>query len=505
MSAKTGISRRIAGRICTLTALMAATTTQAQPLFEDRSATLPAHSYTGDWEHFVGGGLAVFDCDGDALPDIYAAGGSSSAMLIRNRGNWTFEIAQSPTLIGVTGAYPLDMEGDGHTDLFVLRAGENVILRGGPDCTFTDATEGYGLPVDMRWSTAFTAWWEADATRPTLAVGNYVDRTNPDGPFEACDINVLYRPTDSGYTAMTLEPGFCPLSMLAALDARGRPTLRISNDRHYYVFEGYEQMWDIAEARFLGPEDGWGTVALWGMGIASRDLTGDGRDEVMLTSMGDQLLQIAEADGTYKAAPFSIGTYAQRPHTGGDGRPSTGWHAEFGDVDNDGRADLFIAKGNVDQMPGMATRDPNNLLMQKPDGTFEERAEAAGVATLERSRGGALADFDGDGQLDLLVSNRRAPLELYRNVTEVTGGWLRVDLRQRGPNHNAIGAVITVETDAGRQSIQHVIGGGHAGGQLLPRHFGLDAATGATVSVRWPDGTTTRHATQAGQILIEKP
>ena len=63
---------------------------------------------------------------------------------------------------------------------------------------------------------------------------------------------------------------------------------------------------------------------------------------------------------------------------GDDGRPSTGWHAEFGDVDNDGRLDLFIAKGNVDQMPSNALHDPNNLLMQTTDGTFIETAAAAG-------------------------------------------------------------------------------------------------------------------------------
>ena len=61
---------------------------------------------------------------------------------------------------------------------------------------------------------------------------------------------------------------------------------------------------------------------------------------------------------------------AHRPFIGDVSRPSTAWHAEFGDVDNDGRDDLFIAKGNVDQMPSNAAKDPNNLLMQHQDGTF---------------------------------------------------------------------------------------------------------------------------------------
>lgn len=480
--------------------------TQAGVTFEDHSDALPLHKYTGGWDHFVGGGVAVFDCDGDTLPDIFAAGGAAPATLIRNKGGFTFTVGALPELKGVTGAYPIDMDADGIMDLFVLRAGANVALKGGPDCTFSDATPLWGLPMDDRWSTAFTAWWEPDAIRPTLAIGNYVDRTDPEGPFEACDDNAILRPVDAGYVTEPLTPGFCPLSMLAAQDARGRPTLRISNDRHYYVTGGYEQMWDIAERRYLGPQDGWEKVALWGMGIASRDLTGDGADEVMLTSMGDQLLQIAQADGTYRAAPYAIGTYAQRPHVGDDGRPSTGWHAEFADVNNDTRPDLFIAKGNVDQMPGMATRDPNNLLMQQRDGTFVEVAETAGIATTKRSRGAALADFDGDGRLDLLVLNRRAPLEIYRNTTPGTGNWLRITLRQAGGNRDAIGAVITLRTSDATHSIQQVIGGGHAGGQLLPRHFGLGAADMALAQVRWPDGSLSEHRLRAGQThLVTKP
>jgi len=220
----------------------------------------------------------------------------------------------------------------------------------------------------------------------------------------------------------------------------------------------------------------------------------------MLTSMGDQLLQIARPDGTYAPAPYEIGTYATRPHSGGDGRPSTGWHAQFGDVDNDGRADLFIAKGNVDQMPGMAMEDPNNLLMQQPDGRFAEAAAAAGVATVDRSRGAALVDLDGDGRLDLVVVNRRAPLELYRNVTPGTGQWIGIDLRQPGPNAFAIGAVVTLDTGRGRQSQQLTIGGGHAGGQAVPLHFGLGDADVARVTVTWPDGSETRHDLAAGAV-----
>lgn len=479
--------------------ILLATPALGTPQFEDLSATLPEHIYAGGWEHFVGGGVAVFDCNGDALPEVLAAGGTNPMLFLLNTGNMAFSPAPFPTLTDSTGAYPLDMDGDGILDLYILRVGPDRVLRGGPECSFEDVTEAWTLPQQDRWTTAFTAWWEGE--RPTLAIGHYVDRGNPSGPFQACDSNTLLTPQGGNWRAEPLEPGFCALSMLAARDARDRPTLRISNDRHYYVRGGYEQMYDIAEHRFLTPEDGWQHVSLWGMGIASRDLTGDGRDEVMLTSMGDQLLQIAQPDGTYAAAPYSIGTYATLPHDGSDGRPSTGWHAQFGDVDNDGLSDLFIAKGNVDQMPTNAIHDPNDLLMQSANGTFHQQATEAGIATRERARGAALVDLDNNGLLDLIVVNRRAPLELYRNTTADTGHWLAVDLRQPGGNTRAIGARVTVTSDSGSQSQQVTVGGGHAGGQSVPLHFGLGPATTAQIRVDWPDGTTTQLNTDTNRSL----
>ena len=471
------------GAVC---AALLAVPAQAEILFEDRSDALPQHVYDGGWEHFVGGGVAVFDCNGDGLPEIFAAGGTNRAALFENHGEFIFKTAPLPELTGVTGAYPLDIDSDGHLDLMVLRVGRNVLLKGDGACGFQ--TSDISLDHTDRWTTAFSAHWDGGEW-PVLAFGNYVDRTNPDGPFEACDANELHR-WDGGYLRQDLTPGYCVLSILFARDASGITRLRLSNDRHYYVRDGAEQMYDLAEERFLGVEDGWPRISLWGMGIASRDITGDGRSEVMLTSMGDQLLKIATEEGLYRNAPFEMGTTAHRPHMGDDGRPSTGWHAEWADVDNDGRADLFIAKGNVDQMPGLAIEDPNSLLHQQPDGTFAEVAGAAGVGLTARSRGAALADFDRDGRLDLVVVNRRAPIALYRNTSQQTGNWLQISLRQEGTNTRAVGGMVRVMSDPA-QAQEITIGGGHAGGQAGPLHFGLGEVQSVDVEITWPDGSRT--------------
>lgn len=467
----------------------------AGPAFIDRSAALPGpHVYDGGWEHFVGGGVAAFDCDDDRMPDLFAAGGTNPARLMRNTGlpggplGFADISDRLPEpLTGVTGAYPLDIDGDGVLDLAVLRVGANRLLRGVGDCRFEDADWGFdGLD---RWTASFAATWETGAPGPTMAFGNYVNRDDPDGPFGACDVNHLYRPGAYG-APITLAPGHCALSMLFSDWRRdGHVDLRVSNDRHYYVRGGAEQMWRLGDPpRLLGPEDGWDRVSIWGMGIASQDLNGDGLPDVMLTSMGDQLLQFATEAPGFADAPYALGTTAHRPHIGGDGRPSTGWHAAFGDVDNDGRADIFIAKGNVDQMPGMAMDDPNSLLIQAPDGSFAEAAGAAGIAAMARSRGAALVDLNGDGRLDLAVVNRRAGMELWENATRA-GAWLAVDLAQPGANRRAIGAWIELRRPSGRIEAREVtVGGGHASGAAVPQHFGLGDADGADLRVIWPDG-----------------
>ncbi|MEP5759522.1 MAG: VCBS repeat-containing protein, partial [Litoreibacter sp.] len=429
----------------------------AEPRFEP--VAMPSeHIYAGGWEHFVGGGVAVFDCDGDQKPEVVAAGGENPMSFFRNTTQGEeirFEDGQFPEIRGATGVYPLDIDNDRISDLIILRVGPNMVLKGDGQCGFIDVAADLGLSFADKWTTAFSATWELGATYPTLAFGNYVDRSDPEGPFEACDENELWRASDKlKYKKTDLQSGFCALSMLFSdWNRSGVADLRISNDRHYYVRGGSEQMWAMPDLT-LRDGDGWDPISIWGMGIASQDINGDGRPEVVLTSMGDQLMQIAGETG-YSAAPFSIGTFAQRPYVGDDGRPSTGWHAQFGDIDNDARSDLFIAKGNVDQMPGNAMKDPNNLLMQNADGTFSEAGGIAGIGTVHRSRGAALADLNADGRLDLVVVNRRANLEVYANKTPAQN-WVTIELAQTGSNPFAVGAWVEVRTSSGSQTQERV-------------------------------------------------
>ncbi len=482
------------------------------PRFADETGTSGLDfTYDGGYEYFTGGGVAVFDCDGDRRPDVYLAGGANPAALFRNEsptgGALRFARVDAPELArdGVVGAYPLDVDGDGITDLAVLGVGETVLLRGTGGCRFEPLVASMGLDPQTGWITAFSATWEGAATLPTLAFGRYVTE-DANGDAAGCGDNVLVRPDASGsrYAApVALSPGYCTLSILFSdWDGSGRRDLRVTNDRQYYR-EGTDQLWRVAPGeapREYTGADGWVSMQIWGMGIASHDLTGDGLPEVYLTSQGDNKLQTlasGAAQPAYRDIAVQHGVTAAQPYAGGEALPSTAWHPEFTDVNDDGFADLFVSKGNVAEMPDYAHRDPSNLLLGQPDGSFVEGAEAAGVVSFDRGRGASLADLNLDGLPDLLLANLGAPVRVWRNVGGGTpeapaamGHWIALRLAQPGGNRDAIGA--KVEVQAGEAVIRDelVVGGGHVGGSLGWTHVGIGPATTARVRVTWPDGET---------------
>ncbi|HLF59836.1 MAG TPA: hypothetical protein VI980_01490, partial [Acidimicrobiia bacterium] len=225
------------------------------PLFVEVAAAAGIeHSYDGEFAFFVGGGVGVFDCNDDERPDIYFAGGVNPAALYINQSPvgeaLKFERLPDPAtdLTAVTGAYPLDVDGDDLVDLAVLRAGENVMLRGLGGCRFERANETWSVDGGDEWTAAFSAQWEGSASLPTLAFGNYVALSDT-GDREGCSDSVMFRPgTGAIYGApLPLSPGWCTLSILFSdWDRSGRRDLRMTNDRHYYR-DGEEQLWRVVE------------------------------------------------------------------------------------------------------------------------------------------------------------------------------------------------------------------------------------------------------------------
>ena len=505
----------------TLSAQLSATAadvpTPAVPRFvEETDAAGLQSRFEGESEYLVGGGVATFDCDGDGLPEVYVTAGVNKAKFYRNKSARgaaikLLEERSGLELTNANGAYPLDIDGDGHTDLVVLRVGEVQVFRGLGNCKFERANAPWKVVTSNAWHSAFSATWERGQDWPTLAFGTYVDRSKPEFPWGSCTPGLLLRPAATGKAfapPQPLVPGHCALSMLFSDWGRtGEAALRVSNDREYYK-GGQEQLWKFAPGQppaLYTPAQGWKPLQIWGMGIASHDLDGDGKPEVFLTSMSDNKLQKLDATRpagtpTYGDIAYKRGVTAHRPYVGGDIHPSTAWHAQFADVNHDGLADLFIVKGNISSMPDFAALDPNNLLLQQADGLFFEAGSLAGIASVRRGRGGMLVDLNGDGLLDMLVVNRWDGAQLWRNVGAGTsakplpmGHWLQLRLQQTGANRDAVGA--WVEVDLGDATTPRVIrqeltvGGGHASGHSGWMHFGLgNLSDSRTVKLRvqWP-------------------
>ena len=270
---------------------------------------------------------------GDGFPDMLLAGGEGKATFYRNtstRGGALHFVAQPSglELDSVTGAYPLDIDGDGITDLVLLRVGEAVVMRGLGACKFEQANMKWGFDGGNAWWTAFSATWEHGADWPTVALGSYIDRSQEIEPWGHCTDNWLERPRVADGKAMrefgppsVLKPSYCALSMLFTdWNRSGTPSLRVANDREYYR-GGQEQLWRIdpgKDPRPYSAADGWKPLKIWGMGIASYDLTGDGYPDFFITSMADNKLQtLTDPKGSvkpdFKDVAFPKGVTAQHP------------------------------------------------------------------------------------------------------------------------------------------------------------------------------------------------
>ena len=186
------------------------------------------------------------------------------------------------------------------------------------------------------------------------------------------------------------------------------------------------------------------------------------------------------------------------------------------DADHDGWEDMFVAQGHLHPLdlpdegpPGLSYRQRNSLFRNSGDGSFEEWREGAGdaLAAVESSRGAAVADVNGDGRLDIVVTNmnHRPHLLINRGAKR---GWIRVGLRGRGGNRDGLGSRIELTSGGNRQLRLVQRGGSYLSSHEPVAHFGLgDRESVERIVVRWPSGqvSTLENVAPNRLVWIDEP
>jgi enediyne biosynthesis protein E4 len=494
----------------------------------------------------VGCGVAFLDYDNDGWLDLFVLNGTrlegappgSTNRLYKNNRDGTFtDVTQKAGLVHTgwaSGVTVGDYDNDGFDDLFITYYGHNVLYHNNGDGTFTDVTVKAGLRQENVRYGAGCTWVDYDRDgHLDLFVATYLSTTleklpkpgeNSDCRWKGVPVNCGPRGLPTGYvqlfhnngdgtftdvsrqTGVAAASGSYPMTAVAAdYDNDGWPDIYVACDSTpSWLFRNQHDGTFREEALERGvalSEDG---LEQAGMGVAIGDYDLDGNLDIFKTHFADDTNVLYRNDGKGNFDDFTI-----RAGIGVETR-YVGWGAGMIDLDNDGFPDLFMVTGSVypeveRQLPAYPFRTPRLVFRNLGDGRFEELIEEAGpgVAAAHASRGCAFGDFDNDGDVDVLVMNMNAPPSLLRN--DVTGGhhWLKVLLVGVKSNRGAIGARVTARY-AGRVQAQEVTAQSSFYSAHDRRlHFGLGAATGADLTVRWPNGATEQISkVEADQLVV---
>jgi len=452
--------------------------------------------------------------------------------LYRNNQNGTFTdvtaragLAQPMYGLGVTAA---DYDNDGRVDLYITALGKNRLFRNLGGLKFADVTDTAGVG-DPGFS-ASAAWLDYDRDgRLDLFVTNYVEWTIEIDRFCTLDgknksyctpeaykgqSSTLYRNRGKGtFENVTERAGLKDPTAkalgVALIDYNGDGWLDlfVSNDtqpNRLYENKRNGTFADVAVSAGVAFNDAG--VARAGMGVDAGDYDGSGRPSLVIGNFSNEMMALYNNEGnglfTDVAPTSAIGKASLLKLTFG---------AFFFDFDLDGRLDIFAANGHV--ADDISTAQPRVAHAQTPllfrnlgSRRFEEVAAASGKALQEPmvARGAAYGDYDGDGDLDVLVTVNNGPARLLRNDGADHQGRLRLRLRGTASNRDAIGASARVTQASGVSPWLMVkTGSSYCSQSELPITFGLAAAkTVSKIEVKWPDGTTeTLPGADANQML----
>ncbi len=512
----------------------------AQVHFEDiaHQAGLTALNVSGGETHkeyiieSTGNGAIIFDYDNDGWPDIFLPNGSTVEGFPKDKApiGHLYHNNHDGTFIDVTAQAGLarsgwgqggcvgDYDNDGHLDLLVTFWGQNVLYHNNGDGTFTDVTARAGLKTPRdEWSTGCSFIDYDHDGKADIFLSRYVDFTYDSVPPSArctwkginifCGprglkpgVNALYHNNGDGtFTDVSRKSGvsnapqcYAFTSLTADFDNDGWTDIYVACDStasllYHNNHDG--TFTEIGKEAGVAYSDDGSEQA--GMGAAADDFTHSGYQDIVKTVFSDDTttLYLNRGNNNFDDITYSAGLARIKTWLG--------WGVQFYDFDNTGWPGILIANGHVypevqGKALGTSYRQPKVAYYNLHDGTFANVTSEAGAALNEAhsGRGLALGDLFNDGREDALVNNMNEAPSLYCN-TALVGNWISLQLEGVKSNRAALGAVVILEQEVGKDKHEKEVrsGGGYISQSDLRVHFGLGKATRAEkIVIHWPSG-----------------
>lgn len=487
------------------------------------------HRYT--FETMVGG-VALLDYNNDGLLDIFFTNGAAIPSLeksapeywnrlFRNNGDGTFtDVTEKAGLKGIgysMGVAAGDYDNDGFVDLYITGFNRNQLFHNNGDGTFTDVTEKAGVAgmvakLGKAWSVA-AGWFDYNNDGLLdLFVVNYlnysISNATPcmqQGHAAYCSPvdflgtpNLLYRNNGDGtFTDVSAQSHISQYVgkgmglAFADYDNDGFTDIFVSNDtfENYLLHNNKDGTFTNVALQAGVAYNAFGN-AIAGMGADFRDIDNDGRPDIFESAMFGEGFPLYRnlGDGEFLDITASAGLAALTSR-------STAWGVGVFDFDNDGNKDLFTANSDIlDNSMELAHRPfalPDRIFRNKGNFTFEDVSSKAGrnFQLAAPHRGAAFGDLNNDGKIDAVVTVLNGPPEIWMNRSSTHNHWIILKLVGTRSNRDGLGTKIKITTSLGTQYNQSGTAGSYNSSNDKRVHFGLGSATAIdTLELAWPSG-----------------